>query len=1193
MQASIEPRVSYSSQVSPMLYGKTARTDIKAFATIIRDSNHGRQSLNQVFLSPKIFDKLFRNRLMSNYYVQIANRVFRASKDQSLSNWKVLMPESAYHQVLDSVNSSDKGEETIVRPFEPKLHQIAEMKKMRFRVYQGGQLNKLKENGQKPSILEKSLDKLVRQQCGKQYLVLGQELFINHPVVGPLKVVVDRWDYEGSDQVENLTAQSMPLFGRFSYNTQIEFTLSPNAQLMIVSETDPRRLSRFHFRIQKVDYIAQREFDSNNSTSAQQAWKNGSSPLPLTVKLDDLSHIIRSRLQDKISMIGDTLEIQATPEWKYKVILDKVMLKRGFQEEGKNDPLNIQRGFQLQNLHEIIVIPHEDVILTNNQNIREASSVTMEIVDRDTELELGNNEFAWANVQAIIHKLKESNQPFTYGSKLVVELDDQILLLQVKKVSGPNSGKTRKSNLKPVWKFNNKTDVKFFPARGVTLELFDTDKPYKVEAMKVEVTVPSTGQGGGIFQMLFGGDNSSDPKIRISSEDIEKVFREAMPKDQMIHRNQVLTDITDKGDKIRFVIKEVNSEEKEGSKLKYESLYHISENTKITLVGEKDGNLVITKKPVDLDSVDVSKKLKQLGIGGLSDQFKDIIRKIILSKSKYAAHTKQIGQKPPRGILFSGPPGTGKTILARKLGEILGVSPENMELITGSNIWSKWLGDSEKKVRELFAPARRDQAMYGKDSPMHLLIIDEIDAFLQSRENATQRYETSVLNTFLAELDGISGQGEGSLDNIIVVGLTNHPDKLDSAVTRPGRLGTQVHIGIPDKDGRKEILEIHTTSIAEKGFLSPDFDFDQIVKLTVGRTGAFIEDLVRIAASFSLKRLFDNAVDADKIKGHPDALVTTKDFVLAYNEMINKEKLIKDACDKFVAQEKISADAIKSDLKKLNIVGVPENVVEFLLDLKLRQAYRNDLTELKHPFPKGVFLYGPTGTGKTKFVKSLKDLLGLDGLRFQYYSASQLWPLKPEAQKEKIESIIKPAKDSALDLKGEAQLHVVVIDEIDWMYWMHGETKESKDSSVLNNFLRELEGSLDESGVNLSNLLIIGVGRRNYKLPDAILSHGRFGKHVDMGLPNAVGRKEILQQLLSKHIDKELVDESTLNEIVSVTKDRSPAFLEGLVGESEIQWLRRINLKGLDVQKSKMELADFTDAFQKMTRDEPDRSYYN
>jgi vesicle-fusing ATPase len=263
-----------------------------------------------------------------------------------------------------------------------------------------------------------------------------------------------------------------------------------------------------------------------------------------------------------------------------------------------------------------------------------------------------------------------------------------------------------------------------------------------------------------------------------------------------------------------------------------------------------------------------------------------------------------------------------------------------------------------------------------------------------------------------------------------------------------------------------------------------------------------------------------------------------------------------------------------------------------LYDLKLRQVYSHELNQLDHPYPKGVFLYGPTGTGKTKLVKGIKDLFGLDGLRFQYYSASQLWPLKPEALKNKIDTIIKPAKDSASDLKDEAQLHVVVIDEIDSMYWMKND-KDSKDLSVLNHFMKELEGSIDETGGSLNNLLVIGVGRRHYKLPDAILSHGRFGKHIDVGYPNGAGRLEIFRYLLSKYIEKQLVDDDTLQEAMMITKDRSPAFLEGLVGESEIIRLRRVNLKGLDIKTTKLEIADIKDAYQKMTRDEPDLSYMN
>ncbi len=1183
----IEPNVNHSIQTAVTKYYRPYETtDVKSIAKVILDSNYERSAKNRVFLSPQLFSNLFQDQVKTNYFVSVANRVFRASKDPTLDNCKAMFSDIVYRQIVDALIDNKNGEETVIRPFDPTKHAVADIKRVRFTVLQGGVLNTMKKGDRKPAILEGSLEKLVRQQCGEQLLVKDQELFVLHPVVGPLKIVVEKWDYEGSNENESLTADELPFFGEFNFETEIEFNYPRNSEFQIIKEIDPNKLSKFYFRIVDIEYIAQREFGVSPSDLGKNAWKSGGTPLPIMANLDDIAATLRERLGDELNRIDDKIKIEASPEWVYKMTLDRVTMKRGVKEEGSYDQPNIDKGFRLQKQHDITIVSTDDVILTRTgKNLRTADSITLEIIDRDSDIELGNNQFAWVSVDELVKMLRESGELIAIGSRLVVELENQTLLIEVKKISASGQGKMRKGGTKPVWKIGENTDIKLYRAGRVRLELFDSHKPFKVDTMKVEVAVPSTGQGGGIFKMLFGNDDSSEQKIRISSEDIEKVFRYALPRDNLLHLEQLITDITDKGDKVKFTIKEINSSQKDGMKLNYDALYSIDEDTKITLVGEKDGNLVITLKPIDLDAVDVSRKLRELGIGGLSDQFKDIIGKIILSKGKYAVHTKLIGQKPPRGILLSGPPGTGKTILARKLGNILGISLENTQLITGSNIWTKYVGDSEKKVRELFAAARHDQQTLGKESPMHLLIIDEIDAFLQSRENATQRYETSVLTTFLAELDGISGQGDGSLDNIIVVGLTNHPDKLDSAVTRPGRLGTMIHIGIPDKDGRKEILEIHTKDIRKEGFLSPDFDYEKIAKLTIGKTGAFIEDLVRIAASYSLKRLFENGVDAEKINGHPDSLVRTEDFVAGFDELLNKDKKIKSAQEKFVPQQMVSREAVIADLKKLNIVGLPENILEFLVDLKLRYAFRGDLMNLNHPFPKGIFLYGPSGAGKTKLVKGMKDLFGLDGQRFQYYSASQLFPLKPDALKDKIERMIKPAKDSAVDLKDEAQLHVVVIDEIDWMYWMQGKCKETHDLSILNNFIKELEAGLEDSGGGLPNLMVIGVGRRGFKMPDSILSHGRFGKHIDMGYPNASGRFDILKHLLEKHLEKGLVEESVLKEIVMMTKDRSPAFLEGLVGESDICWLRRAGMDG------KMCLEDFKDAYLKMTRDEANLSY--
>eukprot|EP00978_Attheya_sp_CCMP212_P034345 scaffold143509_cov51-Attheya_sp.AAC.1 len=254
-------------------------------------------------------------------------------------------------------------------------------------------------------------------------------------------------------------------------------------------------------------------------------------------------------------------------------------------------------------------------------------------------------------------------------------------------------------------------------------------------------------------------------------------------------------------------------------------------------------------------------------VGGLDKQLESIARRVLASRANPAA-ARRLGVSHVKGILLSGPPGCGKTLLARELSDILGA--REPQIVNGPEILDKYIGEAEKKVRELFAPAEQEYAQVGDDSALHIIILDEMDAIARKRGTATADttgVRDSVVNQLLAKMDGVK-----EASNVLVVGLTNRPELLDPALLRPGRLEVHLRVELPDLLGRRDILRIHTRRMRQAGAMSKDacdLVEDVSEKGLAGRSeyfsGAELAGLVRSAASFALARTVEEDVNQEEV----------------------------------------------------------------------------------------------------------------------------------------------------------------------------------------------------------------------------------------------------------------------------------------------------------------------------------------
>ncbi|XP_069674509.1 vesicle-fusing ATPase 1 [Periplaneta americana] len=369
-----------------------------------------------------------------------------------------------------------------------------------------------------------------------------------------------------------------------------------------------------------------------------------------------------------------------------------------------------------------------------------------------------------------------------------------------------------------------------------------------------------------------------------------------------------------------------------------------AENSSLNLVGKAKG------KVVRQSIINPDWDFQKMGIGGLDNEFNAIFRRAFASRVFPPEIVEQLGCKHVKGILLFGPPGTGKTLMARQIGTML--NAREPKIVNGPQILDKYVGESEANVRRLFADAEEEEKRLGPNSGLHIIIFDEIDAICKSRGSVAGNtgVHDTVVNQLLAKIDGVE-----QLNNILVIGMTNRRDMIDEALLRPGRLEVQMEIGLPNEQGRFQILNIHTSRMKEYKKINPDVDIKELATLTKNFSGAELEGLVRAAQSTAMNRLIKAA---SKVEVDPEAmeklLVNRSDFLHAL------ENDIKPAFG-------TSAEALEHFLAR-GIINWGTPVSSILEDgmLFIQQARSTDTSGLV-----SVLLEGPPNSGKTALAAQL------------------------------------------------------------------------------------------------------------------------------------------------------------------------------------------------------------------------------
>lgn len=343
---------------------------------------------------------------------------------------------------------------------------------------------------------------------------------------------------------------------------------------------------------------------------------------------------------------------------------------------------------------------------------------------------------------------------------------------------------------------------------------------------------------------------------------------------------------------------------------------------------------------------------EKMGIGGLDKEFSDIFRRAFASRVFPPEIVEQMGCKHVKGILLYGPPGCGKTLLARQIGKML--NAREPKVVNGPEILNKYVGESEANIRKLFADAEEEQRRLGANSGLHIIIFDEIDAICKQRGSmagSTGVHDT-VVNQLLSKIDGVE-----QLNNILVIGMTNRPDLIDEALLRPGRLEVKMEIGLPDEKGRLQILHIHTARMRGHHLLSADVDIKELAVETKNFSGAELEGLVRAAQSTAMNRHIKASTKVEVDMEKAESLQVTRGDFLA-----SLENDIKPA---FGTNQEDYASYIMNGIIKW---GDPVTRVLEDGELLVQQTKNSDRTPLV-----SVLLEGPPHSGKTALAARIAE----------------------------------------------------------------------------------------------------------------------------------------------------------------------------------------------------------------------------
>ncbi len=524
----------------------------------------------------------------------------------------------------------------------------------------------------------------------------------------------------------------------------------------------------------------------------------------------------------------------------------------------------------------------------------------------------------------------------------------------------------------------------------------------------------------------------------------------------------------------------------------------------------------LSEKPAK-EEVAKGPKVAYEDIGGLKDEVHKV-REMIELPLRHPELFEKLGVEAPKGVLLHGPPGTGKTLLAKA---VASETSATFTSIGGPEIMSKFYGESEERLRDIFKEA-------AENAPS-IIFIDEIDSIAPKRDEVTAETERRIVAQLLALMDGLEGRGK-----VVVIGATNRPNALDPAIRRPGRFDREIEIGIPDRGGRFEILQIHTKGMP----LAEDVDMDKLASMTHGYVGADLAALAREAAMRALRKILPS-IDLEAESIPADVLnslrVQMDDFMSAYREMqpsTLREVLIESP-----------------NVKWEEIGGLEEPKQELMESVEWPLKYASLFRHMGATPPKGILLYGPPGTGKTLLAKAVATESEANFISVKGPEFLSKWVGESEKA---VRETFRKARQAAPC--------VIFLDEIDAIAPVRGTSSDSGVTErVISQILTEMDGL-----ESLHNVVVIAATNRPDIMDPALMRPGRFDRLVYVPPPGLEARKEILR-IHTK--GKPLDDDVDLDKLASKMDKYTGAEISAVCNEAVMLAIRDYVLEGGDLDE--------------------------
>jgi transitional endoplasmic reticulum ATPase len=552
---------------------------------------------------------------------------------------------------------------------------------------------------------------------------------------------------------------------------------------------------------------------------------------------------------------------------------------------------------------------------------------------------------------------------------------------------------------------------------------------------------------------------------------------------------------------------------KKGQKIRVEIFGH---TLTFVVTATKPAGVVIVSRGTQIDLKErVAEEVRRAvpsvtyeDIGGLKRELR-LVREMIELPLKHPELFQQVGIDPPKGVLLYGPPGTGKTLIAKAVANEVDA---HFITLSGPEIMSKYYGESEQRLREIFEEA--------KENTPAIIFIDEIDSIAPKREEVTGEVERRVVAQLLALMDGLESRGE-----VIVIAATNRPDAIDPALRRPGRFDREIEIGVPDKDGRYEILQIHTRSMP----LAEDVNLNELAELTLGFVGADLEALAKEAAMHAIRKMLETGKIDIEVEEIP-------------SEVLESIKVTRE--DFLEALKNIEPSAMREVLVEVpnvrweDIGGLDAAKQELMEAVEWPLKYPEVFKEVNIKPPKGILLYGPPGTGKTLLAKAVANESNANFISVKGPELLSKWVGESEKH---VREMFRKARQVAPA--------VLFFDEIDSLAPRRGGIGDSHVTErVVSQLLTELDG-LEE----LKDVVVIAATNRPDIVDPALLRPGRIERHVFIPAPDERARREIFG-IHTRGMP--LAEDVNLNELARTTEGYSGADIEALCREAGMLAIR-------------------------------------